>query len=397
MAQSDDVMAGNSSNDNTLFAILGSVVGAWFLGMLPVAAFVLLNLALSFLFDVRYLPRELMGSIGEIAILVIVIPLVVGGALLGAWFWFTRNDTIETAVGAQAPEFDDFASACFETGLTEEHDPRQARDFDELTDIDSAVDRNDMETALALAEAAMAEHPDSFLFPCRIADIRTRIGDDDGAAQVLIAALRACKSKANIAEQMGQLAWKKGRVLGALTFWIQSAHMQLSSGRPVHYVPFLKLSYVASGLSLEDEREYLKYKSDKISSLGPIDLDENAADELKRVASLMAEADRDSVTAALKLLVGDRRAPYEPPPVDISFERAPSRPSAVEYCPLCGSPMVQEPNHVHCENGHSKIVVNPLGGSYLARSAEVAEALKAKGYRVQGGDGERPLFTIYPP
>ncbi len=388
-------------------AALWLVLGAWLIGLVPVFVFGLLNLMVSFLFDVRYLPKELMGSESEVAVLVIVIPLTIGSALMIGWAWFTSSsiepdDTDGLAQGETrnpVQDLDAFGVSCFRTQLVQEFDPRTSRDFERIAAIDDAVKRGDDVRAFELACAASSDHADSFLFPCRAADIKVRNGEFDVAEQVLRAALETSLSKADICERLGTIAHNRGKAIEAIRWWIIASHLQLSSGRLVQYQPFLKLSYVAGGLDWTPEQKFLKYKSDQTSPLNSIDLNDQAAMELRRIADELSPDDRNSVCKALTFLVGGRSAPDQYKS-EISSDPISGYAYDAEQhglsCPLCNQLMIVEPNHVHCESGHSKVVVNPQGGSFLARSEDVAEALKAQGFRVENGGGDRPMYTIFP-
>lgn len=396
-----------SRQTETRISVLWTIAGAWFVGFLVLLAFGLLNSIATFLFDVMFVPEELMGSELGVALLLTIGPLLVGGLIfiIGAWVSLQSTDdmdSVEAPSNALTPAepADPFLIACFEHGLSEEYDPRTFVDFPLLAEVDNAHDNGDSLGALGMLEEGLAEYSDSFLFHCRLAGIHYDLGDSRAADQALRLGLRKSLSKTNICERIGTYAFENSDYAEAIRWWIIATHIQLTSGRPVHYVPYLKLSYVADGLGMVEVKDFLKRKSDRMNSSGPIELAEDAAQELRGVGSALMN--EEPISKALAKLIEGRSMP-EPVAVSEPIPRGATgtlivneTPQGISVarvgslageCPLCGSLMVSEPNHVHCDSGHSKIVVDPRGRSYLARSQEVANQLGQQGYRVEAGGG----------
>ena len=145
------------------------------------------------------------------------------------------------------------------------------------------LNRQEYGTACREAQQLIVKYPDLDLPYVWYAAALIREQQFDEANVIAHQGLAASKRKYNLCEQLGEIAWKTGRLLDSVYWWAQAWHCQESFPELKDYTVFLYLHYIALEVGLEEVAGALIGIVDRLRS-GQIRLDVNAAAGVRRLA-----------------------------------------------------------------------------------------------------------------
>lgn len=195
---------------------------------------------------------------------------------------------------------DPFIASCLAVEYRELNDGRWFSHFKALPQIDSLQRSGKKQEALSLCRRGLEQHPDSFLFYLRAADLYDDLGDPHEAERALKEGLAKSLSKCSLACALADRGFKRGNHRDAILWWIQAGVLQLESKVMVDKMPFLNLAYVCQPIGFSDAERWLLGMADRASSEGPVRFNAEGAELRHRVARAAMAAGDDAAQYAIR-------------------------------------------------------------------------------------------------
>lgn len=208
----------------------------------------------------------------------------------------------EASPGRRAPaddERDRFIASCLDVPYREMQEDRWFSHFKELPEIDALRKSGKPQEALSLCRKGLEQHPDSFLFYKRGADLCEELGQPDEAERLLVEGLSKSLSKCSIAGALADRAFANLNNRDAIRWWIVGGVLQLDAKIMVDKMPFLNLAYVCQPIGITETERWLFEMADRASSQGPVRFNAEGAELRHWVARTAMAAGDDAAQHAI--------------------------------------------------------------------------------------------------
>ncbi len=161
----------------------------------------------------------------------------------------------------------EYIDECFQLPFEEQKEERDWKTLPGLVEIPRLASSGQVEAARAAIEQGLRAYPDlDFLYTWR-GYLLGLAGDRDGERRAYEEGLQRCRSKGGLCDHLGMLAFKEEDLLEAVTWWVRSCVVQLTTGRMESPQPFLRLATIADGLDLPACSAALMQQADRIQNV----------------------------------------------------------------------------------------------------------------------------------
>ena len=150
-----------------------------------------------------------------------------------------------------------YVDSCFDLGSADQAETRRWDQMADFQQIWTLLNARDMRGAQRHAEALVARYPDFDVAYSALARVLKDMGNPTESTRVKTTGIAKSRRKALLLDELAITSFDGRDLSEAVALWIKSCSLQMISGRMEHAFPFVKLSYVASALSMKSEGEHL--------------------------------------------------------------------------------------------------------------------------------------------
>jgi hypothetical protein len=161
----------------------------------------------------------------------------------------------------------EYVDECFRIPFQEQEEERDWKTLPGLLEIPRLALSGEVEAAQAAIDRGLEAYPDLDFLYSWLGHLRGRAGDRDGQRQAYLEGLEKCRSKAGLCDGLGMLAFESDDLAEAVTWWVRSGVVQLTSGQMDSAQPFLRLATIADGLDLTACSTALMQQVDRIQNV----------------------------------------------------------------------------------------------------------------------------------